>query len=153
MYAHACVCWFVCVCMYSQVHIYLDTDIIFITVALYATRTEFKLNNQIEIDVQTLSFNSRGWKKYNTKCLWITTIFIHSPPPIFRGSNVIGQINIIINKMLFFLHLVESFAGNECFKSGTHGHHQRLGFLLCDALPILYCSWLQLLFVWGSFCL
>ncbi len=31
--------------------------------------------------------------------------------------------------------------------SGTHGHHQKLGFLLYDALPGLYCSWLQLLWV------
>ncbi len=29
--------------------------------------------------MQTLSFNSRGWTKYNIKCLGITTIFIHSP--------------------------------------------------------------------------
>ncbi len=27
----------------------------------------------------------------------------------------------------------ESFAGNDCLKSGSHGHQQRLGFLLCDA--------------------
>ncbi len=29
--------------MYSQVHIYLDTDIIFIILALYANRTELKI--------------------------------------------------------------------------------------------------------------
>ncbi len=30
-------------------------------------------------------------------------MFIHSPPPpILRGANVIGQINIIINKMFVF---------------------------------------------------
>ena len=34
-------------------------------------------------------------------------------------------------------------------KSGTHGHHQMLGILLCDALPGLYCSRLQV--VCGSF--
>ncbi len=39
------------------------------------------------------------------KCLEITTISIHSPS-IFRGSNVIGQIYIIINKM--FLYFVEN---------------------------------------------
>ncbi len=65
---------------------------------------------------------------------------IHSPP-IFRGSNVIGQINIIINKIFILIFCWESFAGNACLKSGTHGHQQRLGFLLCDALPGLYCSW------------
>ncbi len=40
-------------------------------------------------------------QKYNIKCFGITTIFMHSPP-IFRGSNVIGPINIFINKMYSF---------------------------------------------------
>ncbi len=34
--------------------------------------------------------------------LWNYNHFIHSPP-IFKGSNVIGQINIIINKMYIFV--------------------------------------------------
>ncbi len=37
-------------------------------------------------------------QKYNIKFLGI---FIHSPS-IFRGSNAIGQINIIIDKMFIF---------------------------------------------------
>lgn len=31
---------------------------VFITLALYATRTEFKLNDQDEIEAQTFSFNT-----------------------------------------------------------------------------------------------
>ncbi len=85
--------------------------------------------------MQILSFNSRVEQRYNIKCLGIT--------------NVIGQINIIINKMCICNILLRILAGNDCLKSGTHGHHQRMGFLLCDALPGLYCSWLQLLFVCG----
>ncbi len=66
--------------------------------------------------------------------------------PLFSvAQNVIGQINII---MIIWLYLIwESFAGNDCLKSGTHDHQQRLGYLICDALPGLYGSWLQLLFV------
>ncbi len=63
--------------------------------------------------MQTFSFSSQGVEqKYNIKCLGITTIFIHSSP-IFMGSNVIGQINIIIKKSSFFIFCWESFAGKR----------------------------------------
>ncbi len=55
-------------------------------------------------------------------------------------TNVIGQINIMRNKMLFlYIFCWESFVGNDCLKPGTHGHHQRLGFLLlwCFARPLM----------------
>ncbi len=41
----------------------LDSETIFIILALYATRIELKWNNQDEIEEETLSFNSRGWTK------------------------------------------------------------------------------------------
>ncbi len=44
--------------MYSQVHIYLDTDAIFIILALYATRIELKWNNQDEIEVPFMFLSS-----------------------------------------------------------------------------------------------
>ncbi|XP_077371675.1 WAP four-disulfide core domain protein 1 isoform X4 [Festucalex cinctus] len=47
----------------------------------------------------------------------------------------------------------KDYLGNDCLKSGTHGHHQTLGFLLCDALLRLYCNSLQLLYLKTSFCL
>ncbi len=54
------------------------------------------------------------------------------------GSDVTVQINIIINTIIcnffFFIFCLESFAGNDCHMSGTHRHHQRLAFILCDAL-------------------
>ncbi len=43
--------------------IYTLNDTIFIISALYATRIELKWNNQDEIVVQTLSFNSMGLTK------------------------------------------------------------------------------------------
>lgn len=35
----------------------------------------------------------------------------------------------------------------KCLTSAVHEHHQRMVFLLCEALPGLCCSCLQLLFV------
>ncbi len=49
-------------------------------------------------------------QKYNIKYLRITFFFIQSTPPtppLFRGPNVIGKINIIINKMIILC-----FVGN-----------------------------------------
>ncbi len=43
--------------IYSQVHVYLDTDTVFIILALHSTRIELKWNNQDEIEVQILNFN------------------------------------------------------------------------------------------------
>ncbi len=43
--------------------IYTLNDTIFIISALYTTRIELKWNNQDEIVVQTLSFNSMGLTK------------------------------------------------------------------------------------------
>ncbi len=57
---------------------------------------ELKLNNQDEIGAD-FKLCSMVEQKYNINCLGIITIFIHSPP-IFRGSNIIGQINIVIKK-------------------------------------------------------
>ncbi len=72
--------------------------------------------------------------------------YAHSP--ISRGSNLIGQRNIIKWwKFSFFIFCWESFAGNDCLNSGTHGHHQRLGFLFCDALPVLEADFSCCLFV------
>ena len=38
-------------------------------------------------------------------------------------------------------------------KSGTHRHHQMLGFIPGDALPVLYCNGFQFLLVLGAFSL
>ena len=43
------------------------------------------------------------------------------------------------------------FAVNDCLKSGTHRHHQMLGFFPGDALPGLYCCCLLFLLVFGRF--
>ncbi len=65
------VCMYVYIYIYIYIYIYvyilgpyiLDTDTILIILALFATRIELKWNNQDLIEVQTLSFNSRGWTK------------------------------------------------------------------------------------------
>ncbi len=89
-------------------------------------------------------------QKYIIKCLGITTIFIRSLP-IVRGSNVIGQINIIIIKCSFLIFCWESF------EVWTHGHQQRLGFffvMLCRSLlqltSVNVCLWLFLSLVLSS---
>ncbi len=70
--------------------LYLDKGTMFIILA--ADQNVFKLQLYIEygLKVHTLSFNSNN---FHTQ---------HPPPPISRGSNVIGQINVIINKILIF---------------------------------------------------
>ncbi len=56
-----------------------------------------KWNNQDEDEVQTLRFNSGRWTKILHKMFYVGIT------PIFKGSNVIGQINMIIHKMFIFI--------------------------------------------------
>lgn len=47
----------------------------------------------------------------------------------------------------------KSFVVGDCLKSSSHGHYHMLCFLPCEALRGLHCSCLELLLVYGSFCL
>ncbi len=64
-----------------------------------------------------------------------------------------GQNNNHKSNFHFLILGCKSFAVNYSLKSGTHRHHQTLGFPWCDALPGLYCNRLQFLLVLGAFSL
>ncbi len=71
----------------------------------------------------------------HTHSIQYITIFIHFPS-IFRGSNVIGQVNIIIDKLIFFC---ESFASGDCLKSELMDI-SRDWFLLCDVCQVFVAA-------------
>ncbi len=93
----------------------------------------------------------------NITCLGITTIFIHSPP-IFRGTNVIGQINIIINKMFIFNILLRILCRQWLPYVWNSWTSPETGFpaLWCFARPLLQltsvvvCLWVFLPLVLSS---
>ncbi len=62
-----------------------------------------------------------------------------------------GQNNNHKSNFHFLILGCKSFAVNYSLKSGTHRHHQTLGFIPGDALPGLYCNRLQFLLVLGHF--
>ncbi len=62
-----------------------------------------------------------------------------------------GQNNNHKSNFHFLIFGCKSFAVNYSLKSGTHRHHQTLGFIPGDALPGLYCNRLQFLLVLGHF--
>ncbi len=62
-----------------------------------------------------------------------------------------GQNNNHKSNFHFLILGCKSFAVNYSLKSGTHRHHQTLGFIPGDALPGLYCNRLQFLLVLGAF--
>ncbi len=62
-----------------------------------------------------------------------------------------GQNNNHKSNFHFLIFVCKSFAVNYSLKSGTHRHHQTLGFIPGDALPGLYCNRLQFLLVLGAF--
>ncbi len=64
-----------------------------------------------------------------------------------------GQNNNHKSNFHFLILGCKSFAVNYSLKSGTHRHHQTLGFIPGDALPGLYCNCLQFLLVLGAFSL
>ncbi len=64
-----------------------------------------------------------------------------------------GQNNNHKSNFHFLILGCKSFAVNYSLKSGTHKHHQTLGFIPGDALPGLYCNRLQFLLVLGAFSL
>ena len=73
--------------------------------------------------------------------------------PLFKGPKVMGQTNNHKSNFHFLILGCKSFAVNYSLKSGTHRHHQTLGFIPGDALPGLYCNCLQFPLVLGAFSL
>ncbi len=73
--------------------------------------------------------------------------------PLVKGPKVMGQNNNHKSNFHFLILGCKSFAVNYSLKSGTHRHHQMLGFIPGDALPGLYCNRLQFLLVLGVFSL
>ncbi len=82
------------------------------------------------------------WYRDNPMCL-----------PLVKGPKVMGQNNNHKSNFHFLILGCKSFAVNYSLKSGTHRHHQTLGFIPGDALPGLYCNRLQFLLVLGAFSL
>ncbi len=70
--------------------------------------------------------------------------------PLVKGPKVMGQNNNHKSNFHFLILGCKSFAVNYSLKSGTHRHHQTLGFIPGDALPGLYCNRLQFLLVLGG---
>ncbi len=62
-----------------------------------------------------------------------------------------GQNNNHKSNFHFLILGCKSFAVNYSLKSGTHRHHQTLGFIPGDALPGLYCNCLQICLFLGHF--
>ena len=77
----------------------------------------------------------------------------HMCLPLFKGPKVMGQTSNHKSNFHFLILGCKSFAVNYSLKSGTHRHHQTLGFIPGDALPGLYCNCLQFLLVRGAFSL
>ncbi len=73
--------------------------------------------------------------------------------PLVKGPKVMGKNNNHKSNFHFLILGCKSFAVNYSLKSGTHRHHQTLGFIPGDALPGLYCNRLQFLLVLGAFSL
>lgn len=67
---------------------------------------DLKYNNQNAVEVQTVIFNSKGWTKILYETFRNYNNF-HPQSPYFRVSNVMGQINTIINIMFIFLYFVK----------------------------------------------
>ena len=65
--------------------------------------------------------------------------------PLFKGHKVMGQANNHKSNFHFLILGCKSFAVNYSLKSGTHGHHQMMGFIPGDAscCPSLErsCAW------------
>ena len=84
-------------CVFSpKVWKYLDSDTIFIILALHATTTDLKWNNLNGFEVQNFSFNLTVFTSKLED--WFRNCEnVHTKSPISR--EVIGQMNMIINKM------------------------------------------------------
>ena len=102
--------------------------------------------------VQTFSFNLRVFtSKSGERCRNYNSFYMCLP--LFKGPKVMGQTNNHKSNFHFLILGCKSFAVNYSLKSGTHRHHQTLGFIPGDALPGLYCNCLQFLLVLGAFSL
>lgn len=86
----------------------------------------------MQINSLTLSFDSRDLTQINSIAhIDITSTFL------YKGLNIVFR-GIISSAWM------QSFAYKDSLLSGTHGYHQTMRFLLCDALPGPY---VQLLLV------
>ena len=95
------------------------------------------MNKSFNLRVFTSKSGERCWN-YNSFYLCL---------PLFKGPKVMGQTNNHKSNFHFLILGCKSFAVNYSLKSGTHRHHQTLGFIPGDALPGLYCNCLQFLLV------
>ncbi len=102
--------------------------------------------------LQTVSFNLRVFtSKSGERCRNYNSL--HMCLPLVKGPKVMGQNNNHKSNFHFLILGCKSFAVNYSLKSGTHRHHQTLGFIPGDALPGLCCNRLQFLLVLGAFSL
>ena len=102
--------------------------------------------------MQTFSFTLRVFtSKSGERCRNYNSFYMCLP--LFKGPKVMGQTNNHKSNFHFLILGCKSFAVNYSLKSGTHRHHQKLGFIPGDALPGLYCNCLQFLLVLGAFSL
>ena len=113
---------------------------------------DLKWNEQDVLYVQTFSFNLRVFtSKSGERCRNYNSFYMCLP--LFKGPKVMGQTTNHKSNFHFLILGCKSCAVNYSLKSGTHRHHQTLGFIPGDALPGLYCNCLQFLLVFGAFSL
>ncbi len=113
---------------------------------------DFKWNEQDVLYLQTVSFKLRVFtSKSGERCRNYNSL--HMCLPLVKGPKVMGQNNNPKSNFHFLILGCKSFAVNYSLKSGTHRHHQTLGFIPGDALPGFYCNRLQFLLVLGAFSL
>ena len=117
-----------------QVHKYWDIDTILTFLALYTTTMDLKWNEQDVLYVQTFSFHLRVFtSKSGERCRNYNRFYMCLP--LFKGPKVMGQTNDHKSNFHFLILGCKSLAVNYSLKSGTHWHHQTLGFIPGDALP------------------
>ena len=98
------------------------------------------------IYVQSFSFNLMAFtSKSGERCRNYNSFYMCLP--LFKGAKVMGQTSNHKSNFHFLILGCKSFAVNYSLKSGTHRHHQMLGFIPGDALPGLYCNCIQFLLV------
>ncbi len=87
----------------------------------------------------------------HTHCIQYITIFIHIPS-IFRGSNVIGQVNIIIDKYFFAnpLQAVTALSLNSWTSAETGFFFVMFARSLLHLTSVVMCLWLSLSLVLSS---
>ncbi len=128
---------------------YIDTILTFWL--YYTTTMDFKWNDKMCFNCRLSALICGIYIQIRWRCRNYNSL--HMCLPLVKGPKVMGQNNNHKSNFPLLILGCKSFAVNYSLKSGTHRHHQTLGFIPGDALPGLYCNRLQFLLVLGAFSL